>query len=85
MSYRTTEIGLFVKLKPAQAVKAIKDAFAATNDDQPGRVVDKAAHHLGVGPSTLKRWIDELEAKGHTIKIPDKRPNYQTPRKQARS
>lgn len=84
MSYRPTDLGLLVRLKPAQAATTIRAAFRATDDDTPGRVVDKAAHHLGVGPSTLKRWLDQLDEAGHRITLPDKRPNYLTPRKQAR-
>ena len=85
MSYRPTDLGLLVRLKPAKAAAAIRAAFKATDDDTPGRVVDKAAAHLGVGPSTLKRWLERLVAEGESFDLPDKRPNYATPRKQARA
>jgi hypothetical protein len=83
MAYRPTNLGLLVRLKPREAAGPIRAAFKATDNDDPGRVVDKAAKHLGVGPSTLKRWLEQLAEAGINIALPDKRPNYATPRKQA--
>lgn len=76
MAYVETKIGLLIRVNPRAAREVILNAFAAVADDEtPGRVVEKAATHLGVSSATLKRFLSKLEDADMAVEYEKKREN----------
>jgi transcriptional regulator of acetoin/glycerol metabolism len=58
MAYRTSKLGLLVRLQPSLAADEILAAYR-----RHGGQAKRAAEHLGVDRSTLNRWIGALELR----------------------
>lgn len=59
--YREHEVGLQVRLRPAQAANRINFAI-----ERAGSLTG-ASRRLKCGLKTLKRWIERLQREGHSI------------------
>lgn len=67
MAYRETELGLLLRLDPEKAAKVIARAYRRTRNGT-GRAHERAAAQLGVGATTMKRWLRLLERRGISVR-----------------
>ncbi len=74
MAYRQNDLGLLMRLSPKLARAKVVEAFKKIDDEEPGRVVEKAAKLLGVGPSTLKRMLEKFADLKMPVAYHRKRP-----------
>lgn len=58
MAYRDCTLGNLVKSKPKKARERIMKAYRRVNGN-----TTRAAAHLGVARSTLKRWVSSLNLR----------------------
>lgn len=67
MAYRDRELGHLLHVDPKRVVALLLRALRVTRDE-PGRATERVARELGVGASTIKRWLRTLEARGFDVR-----------------